>query len=128
MLCLGLKWGDMDCFHWENPTKEGDSYFFSVGTSTPPGYFLPDEIAAGRVQVDDLIFVFSIPRCRAPLKVFEAMVKAVEYSQKRLGGEINDESGKRAKIDELRKRIVDTERQLREAGFAPGAHDTMRLF
>ena len=39
MYSLGLRWGDMDIFHWENHTEEGDDYFFSVWTTTEPGYF-----------------------------------------------------------------------------------------
>ena len=48
MLCLGLKWGDMDVFHWENTGGFGDDHFFSVWTSTPPGYFFPEAISPGR--------------------------------------------------------------------------------
>jgi cell division protein ZipA len=128
MLCLGLKWGDMDCFHWVNPTDQGDSYFFSVETSTPPGYFLPEEIAAGRVHVADLRFEFSIPRCRAPLQVFNAMHKAVEYCQRRLQGQILGEDGKNANIPAIRGRIAEIQGQLQKAGFVPGGHDTLMLF
>ncbi|HUE69795.1 MAG TPA: cell division protein ZipA C-terminal FtsZ-binding domain-containing protein [Pirellulaceae bacterium] len=51
MLCLGLDWGDMDCFHWRNRSGIGDDSFFSVETSTAPGYFLPEAVAAGRIHV-----------------------------------------------------------------------------
>jgi cell division protein ZipA len=128
MLCLGLKWGDMDCFHWVNPSDEGEDYLFSVETSTLPGYFLPEEIAADRVNVEDLVFVFSIPRSPAPLQVFDSMAKAVEYSQKRLGGQIVDEFGSPANLAEMRRQIMEVERQLRDAGFAPGKEGTLRLF
>jgi cell division protein ZipA len=128
MLCLGLKWGDMDCFHWVNPTEEGDSYLFSVATTTAPGYFLPEKIAAGRVHVDDLVFVFSIPRCHAPIQVFDAMVRAIEYCQRRLQGDIQDEHGRAASLRVIRSRIGDVEQRLRKAGFIPGAPDTLRLF
>ena len=30
MLCLGLPWGDMDLFHWNNPSDHGDDHLFSV--------------------------------------------------------------------------------------------------
>src|SRR5262249_28580175 len=34
MLCLGLRWGDMDLFHWQNePGNVGDDALFSVWTS-----------------------------------------------------------------------------------------------
>jgi cell division protein ZipA len=86
MYSLGLEWGDMDLFHWQNDPENrdwqvGDDHFFSVGTTTEPGYFLPEEIAADQVHVSDLIFGFSIPRCGAPREVFEQMSKAARYAQ-----------------------------------------------
>jgi len=51
MLCLGLQWGDMDLFHWINRSGQGDDAFFSVSTSTSPGYFLPEAIAADQVRL-----------------------------------------------------------------------------
>lgn len=128
MLCLGLRWGDMDCFHWQNPSEEGDDSLFVVETSTPPGYFLPEQIAAGRLQVNDLVFGFSVPRSVAPLKVFEGMSKAVEYCQKRLGGEVVDEEGAKASLPTIKKRIAEVERELRAAGFEPGKDETLQLF
>lgn len=126
MLCLGLRWGDMDCFHWDNPSGMGDDSLFSVETTTPPGYFLPEEVAAGRVNVEDLVFVFSVPRSVKPVAVFDSMARAVNYCQTRLGGAVEAEVEGGA--PGLRQMIVDVERQLREAGFEPGANATLRLF
>lgn len=128
MLCLGLQWGDMDCFHWPNPSDVGDGYFFSVETTTPPGYFLPEEVAADRVHVDDLVFVFSVPRCARPVEVFDAMVRAVEYCQQRLGGTIADLDTDPADVAAAREQIVEIVRELKAAGFEPGAGGTLRLF
>ena len=42
MMSLGLHWGNMDEFHWENDAHaSGDDHLFSVSTSMNPGYFLP---------------------------------------------------------------------------------------
>lgn len=128
MLCLGLEWGDMDCFHWRNPAELGDDSFFSVETSTPPGYFLPEQVAAGRVQVEDLVFVFSVPRSARPLEVFDGMTRAVEYCQKRLGGTIADAEGKPVDVAKLRQQIEQVVGQLRAAGLEPGTHAALRLF
>src|SRR5260370_30191308 len=128
MLCLGLNWGDMDCFQWNNPSESGDDHFFWVSTSTPPGYFLPEQIAADRVHVEDLVFEFSVPRSAAPVQVFDAMVKVVEYCQKRLGGTIVGETRSNADLPAIRDRVVETERKLREEGFVPGSEDSLRLF
>ncbi len=58
MLCLGLKWGDMDCFHWQNNSTRGGDELFSVETSTPPGYFFPEALANGTMKPSDLVFIF----------------------------------------------------------------------
>jgi cell division protein ZipA len=128
MLCLGLRWGDMDCFHWQNPSELGDDHWFSVETSTPPGYFLPEEIAANRVNTTDLIFGFSVPRCASPIEVFEAMIEAVQYAQRRLGGTICDGDGNPADLDALRNDIRTVESYLRELGMPCGSDAALRLF
>jgi cell division protein ZipA len=128
MLCLGLAWGDMDIFHWVNDGGRGDSAFFSVSTSTSPGYFFPDQIAAGKVHVDDLVFGFSAPRCSHPADVFESMMRAVNYAQKRLGGTILDGSGSKANVDKTRQKIRGVELEMKSHGFTPGDDSALRLF
>ena len=128
MLCLGLKWGDMDLFHWENKGGPGDDAFFSVWTSTSPGYFFPEAIAAGKVRVEDLVFGFSAARCSQPSRVFESMVRAVQYTQKRLGGTIADESGSDAGLGKIREKIRSVEQELESKGFTPGGESALRLF
>lgn len=128
MLCLGLEWGDMDCFHWLNPSGVGDDSFFSVETSTPPGYFLPEDIAAGGVSFDDLLFIYSVPRNARPVETFDAMLRAAEYCGKRLGGTIVDEEGDAIDVAALREAIVLVAERLRAAGFEPGADATLQLF
>ncbi len=128
MLSLGLAWGDMDVFHWINPGEDGDDSFFSVWTSTPPGYFLPEEIAAGNVRVEDLVFGFSVPRCSRPGDVFESMARAIQYARKRLGGTIVDESGSAADLEEIRRKVHSVEREMKSHGFRPGSHSALLLF
>lgn len=128
MLCLGLDYGDLDLFHWINNSGFGNDLFFSVQASTPPGYFVPERMAKSDGDVADLIFEFSIPRSADPLTVFDSMAEAVEYVQKRLGGEIVVESGEPFDRDAERIRIEDVVRKLREAGFVPGESETCRVF
>ena len=78
--------------------------------------------------MDDLIFVFSVPRCRAPLQVFRAMTKAVQYSQRRMQGQITDETGREADLRAIERQIADTEEKLRKTGFVPGLEDALILF
>lgn len=129
MLCLGLQWGDMDCFHWNNAGGAGGDCFFSVETSAPPGYFLPEQIAAGQLQTNDLIFLFSVPRTCQPAEVAKRMDKAVQYCQQRLGGSIHYTLGEdEMEIQTLLERISKIESELKELGFEPGTGSALRMF
>jgi cell division protein ZipA len=128
MLCLGLRWGDMDLFHWRNESSIGDDYYFSVGTSTPPCYFLPEQIADNQIHVKDLVFSFSIPRSADPEAVFGSMLKAVEYSQRRLGGELRDAKGLPLAPERFRREIRAVVDQMDASGFSPGENSTLRVF
>ncbi len=128
MQCLGLTWGDGDLFHWDNDSSLGDDTFFTIQTTTAPGYFLPEYIAAGKTQLGDLVFVYSIPRSAEPAKVFDSMIKAIGYAQQRLGGEILDEDGMPLNEAAVRSEIRTIVEQLRAAGFQPGAGATCFVF
>lgn len=128
MLSLGLKWGDMDIFHWVDPSDGGVDSFFSVWTSTEPGYFLPEEIAAGRVNCKDLIFGFSIPRSVDPVAVFDRLLAAVRYSQRRLGGNIMIPEGKPLDEKSIKSEISSIVKKLKISGFDPGSIDALRQF
>ncbi|GAA4442450.1 cell division protein ZipA C-terminal FtsZ-binding domain-containing protein [Bremerella cremea] len=129
MHCLGLTWGDMDCFHWENPSGIGDDYFFSVESTTPPGFFLPEQIAAGELQTEDLIFLFSIPRSAAPLEVISRMDTAAHYAQKRLGGTIHYQVGEdRMSLEDATNEVRQMADILTENGFQPGSDSALQLF
>jgi cell division protein ZipA len=85
-------------------------------------------MAKGDGDVDHLVFGFSVPRSVDPLASFESMADAVEYAQRRLGGEIMLESGEPFDRDAERARIEVIVRKLRDAGFEPGEHTTCRVF
>lgn len=128
MLCLGLDYGDGDLFHWINNSGFGDDYFFTIQTSTSPGYFSPRRMANGDGDVEDLVFGFSIPRSADPVAVFDSMANAVEYAQKRLGGEIVLGSGEPFNRTAERAEVAEIVEKLTEAGFPPGEHSTCRVF
>lgn len=127
MQCLGLSWGDMDQFHWRNSTDAGDENYFSVWSSTSPGYFFPEDIAAGQVQTADLVFGFSIPRCAAPSSVLNEMVKAVSYAQGRLGGTVLDGQGRTFDKNKMLEEINRVVGHLEKAGIDPGG-DAQLIF
>ena len=129
MMSLGLRWGDMDLFHWNNDKYDfGDDQLLSVWTSTSPGYFFPEEIAAGRVQTNDLIFGFSIPRSIAPQEVLDVMLKATEYAQTRLGGELLDENGNEFDINKEKEKVRLILNNLKTKSIKSGIDDALYLF
>lgn len=128
MLCLGLPWGDMDIFHWPNESEAGHDTFFSVWTSTPPGHFFPESIAASQVHAEDLVFGYSLPRSADPAAVFIEMVKAARYTQKRLGGDLLDTSGEALNEAETLAVIEAISERLKKAGFSPGSNAALFLF
>lgn len=128
MMSLGLRWGDGDLFHWLNEADFGHDMFFSVETSTPPGYFLPEQIVAGKTRPHDLVFGFSIPRSADPHAILDSMLRAVHYAKQRLGGEILDRYGKPLDESQLRQETRSIVDQLKSVGFEPGATATLRVF
>lgn len=117
MHCLGLHWGDMDLFHWENSSDVGTDHHFSVWTSTSPGYFFPEQIARGETHVSDLVFGFNVARVARPVAIGDAMLRCATYAQRRLGGQLRDPEGNPLSPDIFRLAIVEVESGLRNAGF-----------
>ena len=114
---------------FDKPTVEwGDDHFFSVWTSTDPGYFLPERIAAGEVQVQNLVFGFPVTRCCRPTEVAEAMIRSANYARSRLGGELLDRNGKLFFPDTFLREVRDAASGLAREGFEPGSAPALHLF
>lgn len=128
MLSLNLQWGDMDLFHWNNSSDVGDDSYFSVWTTTQPGYFIPEYIAEGKVAVETLVFGYSIPRSAHPTDIFGKMHQAAAYAQKRLGGTLFNRRGDQFSISEEIAEIDAVVETLNKNGFVPGRDETLRQF
>lgn len=82
----GLPWGDMDHFHWPDPTLQAD-YLFDVWVDDGNyGYALPELIASGEQDFISLAFAFNIARSPDPNHVYREMQRAVDFTRDRLGG------------------------------------------
>lgn len=126
---VGLKWGDGDLFHWSNPgANYGDEVFFSVWTTTEPGYFLPEDAKKGKRNPKDLVFGFSIPRSADPENVFSAMIKAAKYCQKRLGGRLLNGTQWTFNENEARKDMESVLKMMKEKGIEPGSEKALRTY
>ncbi len=127
MMCLGLRWGDGDLFHWTNESDVGHDSLFSVWTTTEPGFFFPEEIAEGRMNPEDLIFGFNIARCAEPEHCHRQMMNAVKYARERLGGTVVDRDGDPLSRKAERERVQRVVRRLAAAGLEPGRETTLCL-
>ena len=125
---VGLNWGDGDLFHWSNNTDYGHDQYFSVWTTTEPGYFLPEEIKDGNMNPQNLIFGFSVPRSADPKNVFEVMLNAVEYCQKRLGGKILDKDMNPINVTNERNKINELIKKMDSRGIKAGSDKALRMF
>jgi len=126
---VGLTWGDMDLFHWNNYESDyGHDQHFSVWTSTNPGYFFPEEIKNGNMNPENLIFGFSVPRSADPINVQKIMIEAVKYCQKRLGGKILDKNGKPFKEEQETVQMIELVDKMKLKGLIPGSDNALRMF
>lgn len=126
--CVGLAWGDGDLFHWSNNHDYGHDQHFSVWTATEPGYFLPEEIKDGNMNPKNLVFGFSIPRSADPKNIYDIMLNAAKYCQKKLGGQILDKNGQLLNEAEEKQNLIDLLDQMKSKGIIVGSDNALRTF
>ena len=129
LLSVGLKWGDGDLFHWNNVGSDfGHDQHFSVWTTTEPGYFLPESIKDGQMNPTDLVFGFSIPRSADPKNIFDAMLNAAKYCQKRLGGTILDKNEQPFHEQREQEFVTGLVDGMQSQGVVPGSTKALKTF
>ncbi|MCV2486410.1 hypothetical protein OD917_15860 [Flavobacterium sp. SH_e] len=125
---VGLEWGDGDLFHWNNHRNYGHDQHFSVWTITEPGYFLPEEIKNGNMNPQNLVFGYSVPRSADPKNVFEVMLNAVEYCQKRLGGNILNKDMQPIDVAQERNKINELIKKMNNKNIKTGSDKALKMF
>lgn len=128
LLSVGLNWGDGDLFHWNNAGNYGHDQYFSVWTTTSPGYLFPEHIKSGQLNPNDLVFGFSIPRSADPLNIFEIMIDAVTYCQQRLGGCIVDREGNAFDTKKEKEQLKELVTDMQKQGVIPGSLKALSRF
>ncbi|MEM9023544.1 MAG: cell division protein ZipA C-terminal FtsZ-binding domain-containing protein, partial [Bacteroidota bacterium] len=126
LLALGLTWNEQDgLFRLENRQFNwGERDFFTIGTTTEPGFFDPREGHTQGGGMTDLILGFSIPRSAHPEGVGHALFRAAGHLQERLGGTITNIDGEPLDTNALGAEIATISQALREAGFPAGKMGT----
>jgi hypothetical protein len=106
---------------------------FEVKTRTPPGRLDPLALLDGKLHPTSLIFEMYVPNVAHPVEVFDLMVKACDYAQKRLGGkrEVQVElfgAARAADAKTARNQVAAVAVALAKGGFPAGAPSTLALF
>lgn len=85
---VGLRWGNLDQFHWDDPTDQVDSWFSAFVDDGDLGYALPEEIATGRQHFNSIFFGFEVPPTPHPKHVLQQMIRAAEAAALELNGRL----------------------------------------
>jgi len=86
------------------------------------------EILNNKLQVDDLYFGFPIARSHSPIKIFDAMLTAANYTQKRLGGTILDMQRQEFDFKRNQTFIQNIVNDLATKDLKPGSEETLNIF
>ena len=86
---LGLKWGDMDCFQWADPTYQTDYLIWVEADDGEIGYVLPEDIATGRQNFRVIRFSINPLRIPAPDHVLTELLRMTEVFQQQTGCKIS---------------------------------------
>lgn len=125
---LGMTWGEMDLFHWNEP-RSGHR-LFTLSSTGQPGYFLPERAAEGE-GVPGLSLGFELPTAPAPLDTFDRMAVALDYLRHQLGGRPVTSSGAELdseRLDADRQSLEEAVSQMAASGITPGSPEAARHF
>jgi cell division protein ZipA len=126
MHSIGLRWGDLDVFNWETEAEWSDAALFWVGTSTEPGYFLPEEIAEDK-RYADLTFAMGVGSKPQPEAIAKAMIAFAGVVKEKLGGTLRTSRGEALDANAFVRAVVRLHADLEARGFPPGAPHTVEL-
>ena len=126
---MGFRWGDMDCFQWEDETGQTDYLVWAEVHDGRYGYAIPEYIAAGSQNFHAVSFSFRPCRSPAPVHVLGEMLRAAGFFQKQTGclvaaridGEIVDGA------EDLFHAVSAIEAKLKALGVKPGSGSVCRL-
>lgn len=126
---LGLRWGDMDCFQWVDPTYQTDYLIWVEVDDGDLGYALPERIATGSQHFRAIRFSFEIPRSPAPTHVLEQLLRVSSVCQQALGCTLTaclDDETVLGPAD-LHEGVLKVEKALATLGLKPGSDSVCQL-
>lgn len=126
---LGLKWGDMDCFQWVDPTHQTDYLIWAEVDDGDLGYALPERIAAGSQHFHTIRFSFEIARSPAPTHVLGQLERLALACQHLLGCKLIACLDGEAvpSVEQLRGGVLEVEKAFATLGLKTGSHSVCCL-
>jgi cell division protein ZipA len=124
----GFRWGDGDYFHWIPSPDTDVSQGISMGTSTDPGYFLPESIADTGGDVEDVDMSFNAARTFKPLEMFDVMTRIGAYATHRLKATLVNDNGSPWDAKKERARLAVIDAALTAHGVTPGSSLALSIF
>lgn len=118
----GYQWSVVD------PGRLYDAHFT---VADPDTYLTPEKLAHAKYAARSLTFSFYLPYSIAPADVYDNMLTAIQYFQKRLGGTIQDEAGHVMTAETLEKQkleMLEWVKELEEQGYKPGYYRAYMMF
>jgi cell division protein ZipA len=77
---------------------------------------------------ENMVFGFSIPRSADPKNIFEIMLNAVKYCQRRLGGQILDGKMQPSQEERERRELLEFLMRMEQKGLIAGSDNALRMF
>ena len=124
----GFTWGDGDYFHWVPSPTTDESQGIGMGTSTDPGYFLPESIAQNGGDVEDVEMSFNVARTYKPLEMLDVMTRIGAYVSRRLNGSLVNDDGSPWEAKKVRARVAVMDAVLTAHGVSPGSNLALGIF
>lgn len=126
---LGLRWGDMDCFQWVDPTQQTDYLIWVEVEDDNLGYALPERIAAGQQHFRSIRFSFDILRTPSPAHVLDQLEQMAVICQQTLNCDLSAFLDQDPVADSvaLRDGLARAEAALAALGLKPGGSSVCRL-
>ncbi|KZK78226.1 hypothetical protein PsW64_03865 [Pseudovibrio sp. W64] len=122
---MGFKWGDMDCFQWDDPTGQTDYLIWIEPNDGKIGYVLPELVASGEQNFIEVTFSITPPLTPSAVHVFDQLMRAVTMFQEKTGcnlsAQIDDEFADSP--DELREAVVELCAELEELNLKTGCDE-----
>jgi cell division protein ZipA len=111
LLRHGLRYGDMQIFHYFEQTPKGQQTVFSAANLVKPGTLDPADTDMRTVGI---CLFFSLPGPLRPLQAFDRMLITAKNIAQQLGGDLRDETRSimtQQTIQHTRQRVIDYERK-----------------